>query len=179
MIVKITKIEEQETKYGRKKILLADDGRKFNVNESNKCWDYVKTPGPYDIEMGEYQGHPFVKKLRFQGAYNDGAVGAAAKTSGSAKTDYSQRLEFDKERQKEIKMECYASIAKDIVIHNAEISRSVISATDVMSVANNLVMLHDDILANKRVGQLPADVDEMVKEVQKTFDGAYEGELPA
>lgn len=179
MQVKIVKIEENSGRYGKSKVLYADNGQKYKVNETNKCWEYVKTPGPYEITMGEYQGHPYVQKLRFQGAYSEKAVdNYNASQKAAPRADFAQKLEFDKERQREIKLECYAGIAKDIIIHNAEIDRAKVTAKDVMSMANNLAMLHDDILANKVTKELPEDVDEMVKTVQQTFNGAYEGELP-
>lgn len=181
MQVKIIKVtEEMNAKYGKKcKVLHADNGAKYRVNESNKCWDYVKGEGPYMIEMGSYNGHPFVKTLRFQGVYKEDGTGTAGNTKNASGANFDARIAYEKERQKEIKLECYAGIAKDICLYNAGLEKKKVNHIDVMSVAHNLMMLHDDILENKEVKELPEDVKEMVEEVQKVIPGAYEGELPA
>lgn len=174
MRVNVIRIEELQGKFP-KKVLHIDDGSKINVNKSNKSYDYVMNPGQYDIEFGEYQGHKFPKTIKAVDWQKD--TGSGAKTS--VKGDFDKRIAFDKERQKEIKLECYAGISKDILLHNAALAKRELSHVEVMAMAKNMVMLHDDIIVNDQIKQLPENVDEMVKEVAKTFDGAYEGELPA
>lgn len=153
-IVKIVKVEVNSTQYGTKKHLTADNGEVYKIGEKNRCYNAVTQTGDYDITFGTFQGKPFVQNIKLVGANSSGAAPSAAKTL-NAKSNYmdsKEKLEFEKMKQNEIKIECYAGIAKDILIHNAAIKGVAVDAGNVLETAYELIRGHKavlDILSGK------------------------------
>ena len=116
--VNIVRIEAENSKFGTKKILWDDQGNKYSIS-SRRQWMYeeVQTEGVYDIEMGEYMGKPSVQKIKFlssSGAASSASAPAAQKPQQGAVL--ADRIAFDKDKQKDIMIEFYVGVAKDVLI---------------------------------------------------------------
>lgn len=159
MRVYVSSIQEVDGKFP-KKVLITDKGEKININKTNKCYDYVVAEGPYEIEWGEYKGNKFVKTLKFHGAYPKTET-AQKPQQGAVLSD---RTALDKAKQDDIKLEFYSNIAKDVLIYN---KKQNITVKDIMSMAKDFVVAHEDILELKAAKLLPAyglDYDKTLKE---------------
>lgn len=152
-------------------ILTDDKGKTYQISEKSRyTWQNVQGAGTYDIEMGEYMGHPVVKKLKpiVTTGNNDSApVKSAASVTSSAVSDKA-RLDFAAAKQNEIKLECYAGIAKDAIIANG---KKDITAMDIMQFAKDLMLLHDDIIALGK--DLPGYGVDFLKNIKEAFPDAY------
>jgi len=118
--VNIVRIDAENSKFGTKKILWDDQGNKYSIS-SKRQWMYeeAQIPGQYDIEMGEYMGKPSVQKIKFIAAPStsvtaSGSAQAAQKPQQGAVL--ADRIAFDKDKQKDIMIEFYVGIAKDVLI---------------------------------------------------------------
>lgn len=152
-------------------ILTDDQGKTYQISEKSRyTWQNVQGAGTYDIEMGEYMGHPVVKKLKpivTTGSNEPAPVKAAAPVASPAASDKA-RLDFAAAKQNEIKLECYAGIAKDVLIANG---KKDIKAMDVMQFAKDLMLLHDDIIALGK--DLPGYGVDFLKDIKEAFPDAY------
>lgn len=116
--VNIVRIEAENSKFGTKKILWDDQGNKYSIS-SKRQWMYeeAQTEGQYDIEMGEYMGKPSVQKIKFIAPFNAAGTASAQPAQkpqqGAVLAD---RIAFDKDKQKDIMIEFYVGIAKDVLI---------------------------------------------------------------
>ena len=158
-------------------ILTDDKGKTYQISEKSRyTWQNVQGAGTYDIEMGEYMGHPVVKKLKpIVTTGNNEAARPAAKAPAAQPLAVNQavandkaRLDFAAAKQNEIKLECYAGIAKDAIIANG---KKDITAMDIMQFAKDLMLLHDDIIALGK--DLPGYGVDFLKNVKEAFPGAY------
>lgn len=166
MEINVVKIEEQDGKYP-KKILFTDRGEKINVNKSNKCYDYVVAPGPYSIEWGEWQGKKFVKTLKFNG---DHSLQYKKPQQGAVLAE--KTVSYD-DKQRDIKMEFYAGVAKDILISR----NKPFNAKDVMCIAKDMMLMHNDIIVMDKEKTLPGLGKDFYSEVNEVFpDSAYVGQ---
>lgn len=153
-------------------VLTDDQGNKYQISEKSRyTWQNVQGKGTYEIEMGEYMGHPVVKKLKPIVTSGDNA--SAAKPANVAQTlaptvaADKARLDFAAAKQNEIKLECYAGIAKDILIANG---KKDITAMDVMQFAKDMMVLHNDIIA---LGDdLPGYGVDFLKDLREAFPNA-------
>lgn len=162
--------------------LTSDSGKQYKVSEKSRyTFQNVQGVGLYDVEVGDYMGHEVVKKLKpLQTAgldtVNPTTVASApvAKASPAVETDKA-RLDFAAAKQNEIKLECYAGIAKDVLIANG---KKDITAKDVMQFAKDLMLLHNDIIA---LGEsLPGYGVDFLKDIKEAFPEAYvEGTVSA
>lgn len=152
-------------------ILTDDKGKTYQISEKSRyTWQNVQGAGTYDIEMGEYMGHPVVKKLKpivTTGSNEPAPVKAAAPVVSPAASDKA-RLDFAAAKQNEIKLECYAGIAKDAIIANG---KKDITAMDIMQFAKDLMLLHDDIIALGK--DLPGYGVDFLKNIKEAFPDAY------
>lgn len=152
-------------------ILTDDKGKTYQISEKSRyTWQNVQGAGTYDIEMGEYMGHPVVKKLKpiVTTGNNDLAPVKAAAPAASPVASDKARLDFAAAKQNEIKLECYAGIAKDVLIANG---KKDIKAMDVMQFAKDLMLLHDDIIALGK--DLPGYGVDFLKDIKEAFPDAY------
>lgn len=126
-------------------ILTDDKGQQYSISEKSRyTWQNVKGKGTYDIEMGDYMGHPVVKKLRpivTESAESKPVAKPVAESP--AQQSEKARLDFAAAKQNEIKLECYAGIAKDVLIANGKKN---IEAKDVMQFAKDLMLMHNTII---------------------------------
>ena len=177
MNIKVVRVEERVDKWGTKKILHTEDGKQYKISEKSFAYDNVKGEGPYDVTMGEYQGHPFVKTLKFLGVYKDTPT-ATKPQSGAISAD---RIGFEKDKQTEIKLECYAGIAKDIALHNAAIAKAEVKIKEVMNLAKDMMIMHNDIIELAKKNALGLQGESFDKELKEVFpDASVEDyEIPA
>ena len=156
--------------------LTGEDGKQYKISEKSRySFQNVQGVGLYEIELGDYMGHEVVKKLKpLQTAglntvtnVAPAAKAAPAKITPNAEADKA-RLDFAAAKQNEIKLECYAGIAKDCLIANG---KKDIKAMDVMQFAKDLMLLHNDIIA---LGdQLPGYGVDFLKDLKEAFPDAY------
>ena len=176
MEVNITSVEMKPKAYRGQVtnyyILTDDTGKQYSISEKSRfTWQNVKGTGTYEIEMGDYMGHPVVKKLKpivTTGMKEPvkSATPAAVNTNPAVAADKA-RLDFAAAKQNEIKLECYAGIAKDILIATG---KKDITAMQVMQYAKDLMVLHDDIIALGK--DLPGYGVDFLKNVREAFPEA-------
>lgn len=153
-------------------ILTGEDGHEYKISEKSRyTFQNVAGIGTYDIELGDYMGHEVVKKLRPIKTASLDTVGApvanVAVTKPTVEADKA-RLDFAAAKQNEIKLECYAGIAKDVLIANG---KKDIKAMDVMQFAKDLMVLHNDIID---LGEdLPGYGVDFLKNIKEAFPEAY------
>lgn len=168
MQVKIVSVRQEEKNYKGKvtnyRILTEENGKEYKISENSRyTYQAVQGAGIYDIEMGDYMGHPVVKKLKAVSVASTPApqVTAAAPVSEKA------RLDFAAAKQNEIKLECYAGIAKDCIIANG---KKDITPKDVMQFAKDLLLFHNDIIA---LGEdLPGYGVDFLRDIRAAFPNA-------
>lgn len=151
MEIKVTKVYTEETKFGVKKVLCADDGKKYRVGSRQRFYDTVQEPGIYDLTMGDFQGKPFVKWLEYVKPLPDnGHVAESPKQSTSAPTGAltvaADKLSFERKKQDDIRLEFYTGIAKDIAIANKKDNEDIDPLT-VIHTAKKLCVAHMSCLA--------------------------------
>lgn len=168
MNINVVRVESVTDKWGTKKILHADNGQKYKISEKSFTYDNVKTEGPYDITMGEFKGHPFVKTLKFLGTYEEPKA-AQKPQQGPVLAD---RIGFEKDKQAEIKLECYAGIAKDIALYNATLAKAEVNVKEVMNLAKDMMIMHDDIIELKKKNALGMQGESFDKELKEAFPDA-------
>ena len=158
-------------------VLTDDQGNKYQISEKSRyTWQNVQGKGTYEIEMGDYMGHPVVKKLKPIVTTGDNEAARPAAQAPAAQplavnqaiNNDKARLDFAAAKQNEIKLECYAGIAKDAIIANG---KKDITAMDIMQFAKDLMLLHDDIIALGK--DLPEYGVDFLKNVKEAFPGAY------
>lgn len=158
-------------------VLTDDQGNKYQISEKSRyTWQNVQGKGTYEIEMGDYMGHPVVKKLKPIVTTGDNEAARPAAQAPAAQplavnqaiNNDKARLDFAAAKQNEIKLECYAGIAKDAIIANG---KKDITAMDIMQFAKDLMLLHDDIIALGK--DLPGYGVDFLKNVKEAFPGAY------
>lgn len=107
-------------KFGPKKVLTVDDGTKWNVAQKKPFYNLVTGPGMYSVEVGDFNGTPYIKYLK---PMQNAPKTAQGSVSGSLPKqvsgfDYKAKLEADRTRQNEIALEFYCGLAKDVMIAN-------------------------------------------------------------
>lgn len=149
MQVKIIKAEIQPKAYQGKVtnyyMLTADNGRVYKISEKSRyTYQNVQGAGLYDIEVGDYMGHEVVKKLKPIATSGTMTVTKPAPAAEqAAPINDKARLDFAAAKQNEIKLECYAGIAKDCLIANG---KKDIQPKDVMQFAKDLMLFHNTII---------------------------------
>lgn len=174
MQVKIISAQIQPKSYKGKVtnyyMLTADNGKVYKISENSRyTYQNVDGTGIYDIEVGDYMGHEVVKKLK---PISTSGLGEAKPVSQpaavSAPITDKARLDFAAAKQNEIKLECYAGIAKDCIIANG---KKDITAKDVMQFAKDLMLFHNDIIA---LGEdLPGYGVDFLRDLKAAFPEAY------
>ena len=147
MQVKIVSVRQEEKNFKGKitnyRILTAENGTEYKVSENSRyTYQAVQGAGIYEIEMGDYMGHPVVKKLKAVAAAS-AAVSKPQAAAAAPAVSEKARLDFAAAKQNEIKLECYAGIAKDCIIANG---KKDITAKDVMQFAKDLMLFHNTII---------------------------------
>lgn len=150
--IKVVSMKVINGKNGEYKALVTDDGTKWNVKNTKKGYGSITGAGDYTIDIKEYMG------TRYINAIFPVPGSAASQPATSAANDKrmlpinnitevnQKRLDFDKAKQDEIKLECYAGIAKDILIAK---NASQLTPKDVMLFAKELLDIHNDIINGK------------------------------
>ena len=173
MLICVTRIENKTDKFGEKKILHTDKGETYKVNKTNKVFDYVMEPGKYEVNMGEFKGHSFIQSAKLIEPLNIAPAVAEAKKVAVATGIPLDRVTMEMSKQQEIKLQCYAGIAKEIAIHNATMAKCEVKMSEVMSLAKDMLKAHDIIIDLHKNEQLPAigkPWDEDVKVLTETFN---------
>lgn len=140
----VAKIELTENQYGQKKQIILASGRTLNITPKNRCFNAFTVPGEYEITTREFNGKEAITSAKRLGNA-EGVSGQPIKamTNVAAQT-LDKKLEFDKSRQKDIMIECYMGIAKDIAIANKH--QEGIEVSYVMDLAAELIFAHNKIL---------------------------------
>ena len=153
MEIKVTKVYTEETKFGVKKVLCADDGKKYRVGSRQRFYDTVQEPGIYELTMGDFQGKPFVKWLEFVKPLDDNGAAPVAKDNvqtaaapAGAMVAAAEKLSFERKKQDDIILEFYTGIAKDICIANKQ-GNELIDPINVQHMAKKMVVSHKRILS--------------------------------
>lgn len=152
--IKVLRVEVNHSeKYGDKKILHLDDGSKWNVAEKKPFYASITGPGTYTAEFKEFQGKPYIAYMKFKAAL-DGQNTAKTSVSGGSGTgtavanyeaNLKLRLEADKKRQDDIRLEFYCGVAKDILIANKQ-EGAMINHRDVIGMGLDLYRMHLEAL---------------------------------
>lgn len=174
MQVNIVSIRQEEKNYNGKvtnyRILKADNGKEYKISANSRyTYQAVQGVGIYDIEMGDYMGHPVVKKLKAIKVASPDVTEPKAATAAQAVGPVADkaRLDFAAAKQNEIKLECYAGIAKDCLIANGQKD---IKPKDVMQFAKDLMLFHNDIIA---LGEdLPGYGVDFLRDLREAFPEA-------
>ena len=174
MQVKIVSVRQDEKNYKGKvtnyRILTAENGTEYKISENSRyTYQAVQGAGIYDIEMGEYMGHSVVKKLKAISVSGSAAIPQAnvAPVAPTTAVNEKARLDFAAAKQNEIKLECYAGIAKDCIIANGKKN---ITPKDIMQFAKDLLLFHNDIIALGE--ELPGYGVDFLRDVREAFPGA-------
>lgn len=155
MILCIKKIELKTDKFGEKKLLYTDSGEMHKVNKTNKVFDYIEEPGKYEVSFGEFKGHKFIQTAKFIEPVNLPFQAEQAKKVAVATGIPLDRVNMEMAKQQEIKLQCYAGIAKEICIHNASLAKCEVGYNHVMNLAKDLLKAHDIIIDLHKNEQLP------------------------
>jgi len=175
MDIKVVRIEVNHSdKYGEKKILHVDDGTKWNVRADKPFYKNVVGPGIYDATFKEFQGHEYISYLKFKSAADGQNQATTNETPASgmvvAKGNYEAalkaKMDADKKRQDDIRLEFYCGVAKDILIANKKAGKD-INHRDVLAIGLDLYKAHLEVL---EMVQLQNQGKEMAK-VSKTGTG--------
>ena len=147
--IKVVSMKTINGKNGEYKALVTDDGTKWNVKSTKKGYASITGAGDYTIDIKEYMGTRYINAIF--------PVPGSAATQPAQATDKrmlpinnitevnQKRLDFDKAKQDEIKLECYAGIAKDVLIAKYE----KVFPKDIMTFAKELLDIHNDIINGK------------------------------
>lgn len=171
MQVKIVSVRQEEKNFKGKvtnyRILTAENGNEYKISENSRyTYQAVQGAGIYDIEMGDYMGHPVVKKLKAISVASTPAPQATPAAAAPAVSEKA-RLDFAAAKQNEIKLECYAGIAKDCIIASG---KKDITPKEVMQFAKDLLLFHNDIIA---LGEdLPGYGVDFLRDIREAFPNA-------
>ncbi len=190
--IKVLRVEVNHSdKYGDKKILHLDDGSKWNVAEKKPFYASITGPGTYTAEFKEFQGKPYIAYMKLKSAL-DGQNQARTNVSNSSGTttaaanyeaNLKLRLEADKKRQDDIRLEFYCGVAKDILIANKQ--EAIIDYHDVIGMGVELYKMHLDALdllqakgANAPVSSTGPTYQKAKEELEKAKAAESEEDTP-
>lgn len=168
----ITNIEAKEGKFGMYKTLFFDDGSKMSITANNRSYGVFTGAGTYDLTFKNYNGKEVISGAK---RLSKGDLSAAQEIIGkkpvTAAQSMEDRISFEREKQKDIMIECYMGIAKDIVIANKKEGN--IKAEDIENMAFELVASHYRVKNGK-------DIPAIVGDIQAAFPEAKleQQELP-
>lgn len=156
----ITSIDAKEGKFGMYKTLHFEDGSKMTITHNNRSYDVFTGPGEYDINTKEYNGKDVISSAK---RLSKGDISSAqqiiAKKPVTAAQSMEERISFEREKQKDIMVECYMGIAKDIVLANQKPSgKLVIEAKDVENMAFELIAAHYRVKNGKNIPAIVGDI---------------------
>lgn len=164
MKIVVTRIQELEGKFGKSKKLTCSDGTIYNVKPKNEAlYSLFNNPGEYDIVTGEYQGHPYIKDAR---ALKPSPVAPSA-TPAIGNSQLANALD---DKQLDIKIECFASIAQKSLEANGD---KEITPKKIMNFVKDLLLMMDDIkdlYKTHTLGAIGKDYDEVAKEILEAKD---------
>lgn len=182
----VVKIELSENQYGQKKQVVLASGITLSVTSKNRCFAAFTVPGEYDIVTRDFNGKKAVQSARRVGDSKVMPVNIQTPKpiSNVAAQTLDKKLEFDKARQKDIMIECYMGIAKDIVVANKKDNE--ITPGMVMDMAAELMFAHNKLLngynphIESKLPEVAAAVGGQVVKENDGIDGEYhpEDELP-
>lgn len=173
MQVKIIKAEIQPKSFKGKVtnyyMLTSETGKVYKISENSRyTYQNVDGTGLYDIEVGDYMGHEVVKKLKPIATSGMQATSSSATSNEQpAAAADKARLDFAAAKQNEIKLECYAGIAKDCLIANG---KKDIKPKDVMQFAKDLMLFHNTII--ELGDQLPGYGVDFLQDLKEAFPEA-------
>lgn len=158
-------------KYGPKKVLTVDDGTKWNVTEKKPFYNLVTGPGMYSVEMGDFNGTPYIKFLKPMQNAPKTASGSVSNAGArpNAGYDYKAKLEADRNKQNEIALEFYCNLAKDVAIANKKDGVD-IDLQAIQDDAYALFKRHKSLLEMANAITAPATAPEMKTTYQKAVE---------
>lgn len=183
--IKVVKIEQKNSeKYGNTKVLHLEDGSKWNVRDSKPFYESVVGPGIYYAEFKEFQGKEYISFLRFKSALeasNQAATGfsgnSGTSTAGNTyEATAKARLNADKKRQDDIRLEFYCGVAKDILIANKKDGVD-INYNDVIGIGSDLYKKHVEMLRlmqEEEIGKTKMPEEYMLSANEKAAKAAAE-----
>lgn len=160
----ITSIEAKEGKFGMYKTIFFDDGEKISVTQNNRSYSVFTGAGTYDITFREFNGKQVVSSARKLSKGDlTSAQAIVGKKPVTAAQSMEERISFEREKQKDIMVECYMGIAKDIAIANK--GNEPITAKMVEELTFELMAGHFRVKNGK-------DIPAIVGDIQATFPGS-------
>ena len=168
------------SKFGPFKALELNDGTKVNVSEKSKFYNVFDESGNYEIQIGTSQkGNAMVvaaTKLDANGSNSENTAALKPTYSPAAQlaknTAMSQNLDkkidFEKDKQKDIMIQCYIGRAIDILsVTKHDVSFSV---DDVVEIARQLIAGHRSLAINANTKSLTENPTDSVSTVQTGDD---------
>lgn len=175
--IKVKQVEvKHSAQYGDRKVLHLEDGSKWNISEKKSFYGAVTGPGIYTAEFKEYNGKPYIAyialKCALDGQNQPTANLSAGANTQAARANYEaslkQRMEADKKRQDDIRLEFYCGVAKDILIAN-KTDNTPINYADVMAMGKDLYKMH---VATLDMLQAQEDSNMAANETSSQYDRA-------
>lgn len=146
------KVNKRMSQYGPFKALELEDGSKVNVSSKSKFYNVFDESGNYEIQIGTTQkGNATVTaatKLGVNGANSAPAAVLKPTYTPAAKLaqntlnaqNLDKKIDFEKEKQKDIMIQCYIGRAIDILTVNKHDTG--FGVEDVAKIANELLAAH-------------------------------------
>lgn len=146
------KVNKRMSQYGPFKALELEDGSKVNVSSKSKFYNVFDESGQYEIQIGTTQkGNATVTAATKLGVAGANSVPASVlKTTPTPAVKLAQntlnaqnldkKIDFEKEKQKDIMIQCYIGRAIDILTVNKHDTG--FSVEDVTKIANELLTAH-------------------------------------
>lgn len=154
MDINVIRVEVHKSpKFGDKKILHVDDGTSWNVAQKKPFYDKVTGPGLYSVEVDEYKGKPYIRSLYPKGTVTgqnrpttnvSAGAGTQARVA-SYEAGLEKRLDADKKKQDDIRLEFYCGLVKDVAIANKQ-GKELIDLDKIQEEAFRLFKMHSSLL---------------------------------
>lgn len=156
----VTSVEAKEGKFGMYKTIFFDDGSKITITHNNRCYETFTGAGEYDVVTKQYNGKEVVSSAK---KLSKGDLASAQQIIGkkpiTAAQSMEERISFEREKQKDIMVECYMGIAKDIALANQKTGgKLVIEAKDVEAIAFDLIAAHFRVKNGKNIPAIVGDI---------------------
>lgn len=144
------KVNKRMSQYGPFKALELADGSKVNVSSKSKFYNLFEESGEYNVTLGTSQkGSPMVVAATKLGSSNVSVPVATPTVKLAQNTLQSQnidkKIDFEKDKQKDIMIECYMGKALDYLI--ATKHETGFSVEDIVKTAGELINGHRSLAA--------------------------------
>ena len=151
------KVNKRMSQYGPFKALELEDGSKVNVSSKSKFYNVFEENGNYNVTLGTSQkGSPMVvaaSKIGQDGVIAQPATPAVKLAQNTLQSqNLDKKIDFEKDKQKDIMIECYMGKALDYLI--ATKLDSGFDVNDIVKTAGELINGHRSLanLADSKSG---------------------------